>query len=735
MQDARGTRPSEFSREGLSIETANQSWLVLGSLSLGLLVYLAMAVALVRWTHPRVISPAAFLPELRRFVRPEPMERMLYLVGLISIPTLPTLFYGLLACWGRRYPRLGRCLANPYGLTVRDGLVVGGVLLWLGFLAQRSQIPAASSYLAGACLLSVLAPLATICTFAGRPWTVRIAAVGVILSAWTLLLREQSEIGGRLDSTYHFDLLLGAVNQVMHGRTILVDATSQYGILYPYVAAIAVAPFGLSATHLSLFFVGLSLPALALVYAIYARKMGSGSPGALVCLLATLAVFHPFWGSALFDFAPCVVYYQYFPLRVICGVFFLWFSGLYFQQPSRRLMLAGYLAAGASLLWNADTGMVVLVAWTASLLVDAVGQRPEMAIPVPGARDESVGNVLRGAPDAGVGSSCSSRNATEGVPYSVLSRPSLAIAARIAGHLAMLVLTLVVSAAGYALFARIRSGRLPDLKAFWQYQEIYYTAGYFMLPMKRCELWQPIVLLYLVVVAGGVRRALQGTADAGSKWNLFVALYGLGVFSYYQGRSHVFCLAAVLYPAMILACLLSADMAAAWRAAGCSLKTPEARFLWLKLAGCWLLVGFGLIHFGRGLPLAVAHLARGRPREASLYHESAIGLLRQRLEGSATVILSPLSNYLHVQTHSWSALPFSSPAEIVLLAQAREARQALDGRRKLYLVDDPRGGGILLRYVRPDRLQEVQRIEGLTLYAREATIPGQTISRPSRPPP
>ena len=44
-------------------------------------------------------------------------------------------------------------------------------------------------------------------------------------------------------------------------------------------------------------------------------------------------------------------------------------------------MLAGYLAAGASLLWNADTGMVILVAWTASLLVDAVSRRREWPFP------------------------------------------------------------------------------------------------------------------------------------------------------------------------------------------------------------------------------------------------------------------------------------------------------------------------------------------------------------------
>ena len=678
MQEARAIRPLDFSKAGVSIETASQSWLVLGSLSLGLLVYVAMAIDLARWAHPHVAGPGAFIPEFREFVRPEPMERMLYLVGLASIPTLPTLFYGLLAWWTGRLPRLGRCLANPYGLAVRDGLVAGGILLWLAFLAHRSQIPLASYYLAGACLPAVLAPLAAAGGSTARASTVRWAAAGVILAAWALLFWERREIGGQLGSTSHFDLLLGAVNQVMHGRTILVDATSQYGILYPYVAAAAVGPFGLSVTHLSLFFLALSLPTLALIYLIYARKMGSGSPWALVCLVATLAVCHPSWNGALFHFVTGVVYYQYFPLRVICGVFFLWFAGVYFQRPSRRLMLAGYLAAGASVLWNADTGMVVLVAWTASLMVDAVS---------------------RGR---------SSRLAST--------------AAHVAGHAAMLVLTLVLSVGGYALFAWIRSGRLPDLKAFWQYQEIFYSAGYFMLPMRRCELWQPIIFLYLVVVAAGVRRAFQGTADAATKWNLFVALYGLGIFSYYQGRSHVGCLGAVLYPAMILACLLSADLAAAWRAAGCSLKNPEARFCWLKLAGCWLLVSFGLIHFGRALPAVVTHLAQSPPPKAGVGNESEIRLLRQRLEGSAAVILSPMSNCLHVQTHSWSAVPFSSPAEIVLLAQARQARQTLDDRRTVYLVEDSRENGVLLRYVRPEDFREAERIGSFTLYvAQEAT--------------
>ena len=774
MQDACVTTPSDFAKGGLANETAQDqpkdyccggeedTWRVLGSLSLGLLVYLAIVAALVRWVHPVLSDAAAFIPEFRRFVRPEPMERMLYLVGLISIPTLPTLFYGLLTCCGRRLPRLGRCLANPCGLAVRDGLIVVVVLAWLIFLARGSEIPAASYYLAASSLLAVLASLACPTDVFGvqrvvaafhrrraayrtesgdksphskRAWVVRLAAAGLILTAGALLLREQSSIGRQFGATYHFDLLLGAVNQVMHGRTILVDTTSQYGILYPYVAAAVVAPFGLSVTHLGLFFVGLAMSAMALIYLIFALKMGSGAPGTLVGLLATLAVLHPFGAGVLFDLGPSALYYQYFPLRVICGVFFLWFSGVYFRRPSRRLMLAGYLAAAVSVLWNADTGMVVLVAWTASLMVEAVCEVSQMALSSSGARRQSVGNALSGVPDAGSETSCLPRNATEDVPYRRRTKEGVPdrrrtpvmclarIVGRIAGYLSLAVLTVVLSVAGYALFAWIRSGRLPDVTAYWKYQEIFYAAGFFMLPMKHIELWQPIILLYLLVVAAGVRRALLGTADAASRWHLFVALYGLGIFSYYQGRSHVYCLVGVLYPAMILACLLSADLVAAWRAAGYSFKNPEARFTWMKLAGCWLLVGFGVIHFGRALPAAVTHLVRGRPREASIYNEAEIEPLRKRLEGSAAVILSPVSNYLHVRTHSYSALPFSSPAEIILLAQAREAREALNGRGKVYLIDDPSEKGVLLRYLRPEGFQEVQRIEDLTVHRDESTIP------------
>ena len=42
----------------------------------------------------------------------------------------------------------------------------------------------------------------------------------------------------------NLELLLGGINQVQHGRTILVDTASQYGIIYPYVAGHAILRLG-----------------------------------------------------------------------------------------------------------------------------------------------------------------------------------------------------------------------------------------------------------------------------------------------------------------------------------------------------------------------------------------------------------------------------------------------------------------------------------------------------------
>ena len=135
-------------------------------------------------------------------------------------------------------------------------------------------------------------------TFVGLlavPWLVRskylihrhlvhsVAAMLLVFGTYLLLLSEHSlwfvpeSPSAGWYWQLHFDLLLGAINQVLHGKTVLVDTSSQYGVLYPYVGAVFARLFGMSVLTTSLFFVLLSLLSMWFVYLAILRKFGAGS--------------------------------------------------------------------------------------------------------------------------------------------------------------------------------------------------------------------------------------------------------------------------------------------------------------------------------------------------------------------------------------------------------------------------------------------------------------------------
>ncbi len=652
-------------RAGISREPS----FILIALFLALGAYIALAILLL---PPPAGSPLAelIIPEFRHEIVPEPQEKFLYVFGLFSILTLPGLFYWLLMRWNRRFEACFSGLESARLVMVRDLLIGGGVLGWLFFLTAYSEIPDVRLYLgmamAGAFLLAAL-----------MRWKQRlhryvvygIAGLLLLMLADILLVSDDLFLS-RNDLCFHLDPLLGAINQTMHGRTILVDTVSQYGILYPYIAALVLAPFELTAQHVSLFFVALGLLTLIFTYLTLARKTGAGSPLTLFLFVGVVGVQHPFFGAMLFASQAPMAYYQYYPLRVLCGTFFLWFVSVYFARKSWRLALLGYAAAGFSALWNGDTGVVILIAWTGTLLFDAVATHAG-----------SMRKMLAGA----------------------------------ALQVSLFGLTLLLSVGFYSLFAWLRSGQLPKFESYYLYQKTYYNAGFFMLPMNPREFWQPLILVYLVTVFYCVRQLLQKKADASVKWYFFIALYGLGIFSYYQGRSHVQCLLAVIYPAVILSGFLAVDFfkecqSASW---GQLFTHPGYRYTFLSLILCLLLPAFGILNFCRFCPDAI-RFAVGEPLSPPTVAqlEPLIQLLQKHIGNSQTVILSPISNYLHLKTKSYSALPFSYPGEILLLSQVQEVQDILDRDDLKCIVIHPVPGVNIgyLAHLRFDRFRIAARM-------------------------
>lgn len=84
------------------------------------------------------------------------------------------------------------------------------------------------------------------------------------------------------------------------------------------------------------------------------------------------------------------------------------------------------------------------------------------------------------------------------------------------------------------------------------------------------------------------------------------------------------------------------------------------------------------------------------------------------------MIFAEPSNYFHVHTGSWSALPFASPTEVFLRSQVVEAQQVLD-RGVVPVILHPRGRPEWSRLLDRRAYRPVQEYPGGFVLLRHAS--------------
>jgi len=196
---------------------------------------------------------------------------------------------------------------------------------------------------------------------------------------------------------------------------------------------------------------------------------------------------------------------------------------VFFYQKSRGrkkgvFYTLAFVACGAALLWNMDTGVMTFAAWVIYLSWEA----------------------LLGWRAAG-------------------TRRSVVV---IAVHWARAIGTLSSALGLLALYTYLRSGQLPDLGGLGLYQTIFYQSGFYMLPMPLFHPWNLIVLTYLAGICASaafllnrLRQADPPEGDDKTSWvnmMFLVSILGVGLFTVYQGRSHDLNLRATFWSAFFL---------------------------------------------------------------------------------------------------------------------------------------------------------------------------------------
>jgi hypothetical protein len=108
------------------------------------------------------------------------------------------------------------------------------------------------------------------------------------------------------------------------------------------------------------------------------------------------------------------------------------------------------------------------------------------------------------------------------------------------------------------LFAFLRSGAWPDWGMSIKYYKLFSHNGYFMLPMPGLpHLWGIIVGVYVAAMVVALHGLLRKENELLCRNLFLLAVMGAGLFSYYNGRSHSYCLIPLLYVPILILTLLA----------------------------------------------------------------------------------------------------------------------------------------------------------------------------------
>jgi len=198
-------------------------------------------------------------------------------------------------------------------------------------------------------------------------------------------------------------------------------------------------------------------------------------------------------------------FFQYYPLRVIFPVLSIYITWKYFNKEGFFLYYSSFIIYSISVLWNFDTGSVVFLSWILILIYKELKEN----------------NLKRGLK-------------------------------KILKHLLTGGIMFIVTVFIYAFYIKLRYGSFPVFIGSFKYQSIFYLYGYFMEPMKIIHPWNLVILIYLTGLSYGVRSLFDKEKDVTVYSIVFLSVLGLGLFTYFQGRSHDLSLPGVSYPALLI---------------------------------------------------------------------------------------------------------------------------------------------------------------------------------------
>jgi hypothetical protein len=590
-------------------------------------------IAFVLVKQPDIAAlQALFIEEQRYEVRPEPVERAVYLAAILA--TLPGALISIE--FVRRIKRNSLVSAGiaTIGASIASVLLLA-VFVRSSFMAyllgdlsgkfDHDIDPLTVLLVAVAAAAAVFAVHRTV--FGGsrqrkthdipyqRQSNSRSAnttlLVIVLLTVIAVRVRSDTMIYGDL----HFEAVFYSMSQVMAGRTLLADLTAQYG-LYAELLRPMFLIIGFSVLKFTALMTILQGIACLCLLAVCQRTVHLGWLRFLTVL--TLSMFVGSNWLAIYDSPLGHEYYQIWPIRFFFPSvsLFVFLEALRRGLPQRWVALIAMLA-GIAIVWNLESGIAVFGALVASTLV-------RFLFCDPGDRERNARLLVTGAV----------------LPIAVV--------------------------AGLLLLLFLKSDARMHLLEWIKYQTIFYSTGFGMIPMPlHLHPWMAVLGLYLYGLVGAVSAHVHRKPSTDWDMILYLSVVGLALFTYYQGRSHDVVLTFVIWPAILIAFLLAdrtiraarvgfLPRAMAWSAA------PVVMFGMLMSLQCLI----GLPKFVGMTYAAAKNIEDG---ESGALRET-IDFIKAKTNGDRTaVILDPGQSIYFAATGLASAIQGPGMAETLLI--------------------------------------------------------------------
>ena len=477
--------------------------------SMAIISYVMLAKIISLFYKPDISS---ILKEASNFIipafmsgcKPEPVEKILFIAGMLLIPLFLLAYYvifkKLLQNKSERLINNLWILICLYTITALSFFIYKVLSTQSVYIPQYSylQLYVLNSILDKNIPLLIFVPLIIVLysflriNFSPQNKSVKYMTIFMyFFCAFLIIYIAAIHVVSIYMNDVHFDAVFYSMVQVFKGVPLAVDGfTNTYG-LYPYFLNFIFKITGISALKCSIVFCVL----IALSFLFILLFLKNTVDHKLVILLGfTSVVFLPNLSKQLLDlkiYGQTMPYYAYLPIRYLFPCLLFLLSSLYIKNGNKSYYILSSIICALALLWNFETGAVITLSW---IMLNFYSELQQNKI-------------------------------------SVFFKNLFMHAVKI---FSVMILTVLL----FYLVVFIFYGRILDLGSLLYALKIFSKYYFGMLPMPRLHPWNILILAYIIGMGISIRALIEKNITPWTKNIFLVTIMGIGMFSYYQGRSH-----------------------------------------------------------------------------------------------------------------------------------------------------------------------------------------------------